>query len=104
VRTGIPNAPVTSFAREQEVSAAEGPVTLTITSSNAAVGQLVTTSATAAVVNVQVPANASRSGSSVALAGVAFDPLTAGSTNVSAAATGLDNSFSTAIDTVNVSP
>ena len=103
VRTGIPNAAGTGFQREQDVSP-EGAVTITLTSSAPAVGQLTTTASTGASVDVTVAPGSTRSASSVAGGGVAFDPLTAGSTDVQATAPGFTTPFPLDTQTVTVNP
>ena len=77
---------------QQQVSA-EGPLEVTLTSSDPAVGVLTTLSQLATTpVTVFVPVNASNSPTSVAAGGVAFDALTAGTTTVQATAPGFDPS------------
>jgi hypothetical protein len=61
-----------------------GPLTFNVTSSDAAVGQLVTQADTSGSVTVDIPVGNYRSGSSVAGGGVAFRPLAPGTTTVSA--------------------
>jgi len=63
---------------------APGPLTVTVTSSAQTVGQLVTTDLQAGTVTVEIPEGTFRSPTTVATGGVAFDPLTAGTTTVSA--------------------
>jgi hypothetical protein len=85
VSLGIPNAQATDLQQYQVVSAAlAGPVTFTVTSSNPAVGQLVTLADTAGTVTVDIPVGGYTSSSSVAAGGVAFRPLAPGATTVSA--------------------
>ncbi|MEJ2237671.1 MAG: hypothetical protein P8X82_05195, partial [Gemmatimonadales bacterium] len=87
VGVGIPNGQQTAITEWQAVRVG-GSYTATVTSSDAAVGQLVTTALTGASVTVDIPEGTSNSATSVAGGGVAFDPLTAGTTTVSAAITG----------------
>ncbi len=72
----------------QPIRAGGTAVTATITSSAPAVGQLTTLAGSAAARTVQILAGGYSSPTSVALGGVAFDPLTAGNTTVSAAIPG----------------
>ena len=98
-----PNNPDIFFG-QQGVSAGAAPLTLTITSSNTAVGQLTTqTQGPAAAVTLELGAAQSRTPTSVANGGVAFDPVSAGQTDVSTAAAGFDPLFpgSTVVVTVN---
>lgn len=104
IRTGIPNEPLSAFQAEQEVSAAEGAITVTVTSSAPAVATLTTTAATGASVDVTVAVDASRSASNVAAGGVALDFVAAGSTDVTATATDFIAGFVTDTTTVNVGP
>jgi hypothetical protein len=91
VRTYLANG--SNFWTTQAVSAAAAPLTVTLSSSDAAVGQLVTTGTSGASVTVQIAANTTSSPTSVATGGAAFDPLTGGTTTVSAAAPGFDAAF-----------
>jgi hypothetical protein len=85
VSLGIPNAQATDLTQYQNVSVAlAAPLTFNVTSSDPAVGQLVTQANTAGTVTVDIPVGTYRSATSVAAGGVAFRPLTAGSTTVSA--------------------
>jgi len=92
VRTGFIHSNGTSF-RYAPVSGA-GPLTVTLTSSNVAVGQLKTSSETGSPVTVIMPVNTYDSPASVASGGVAFDPLTGGTTKISASAPGFNNAYS----------
>jgi hypothetical protein len=84
VRIGVVNAAGTAFTAEQGVRAGGTAVTATLTSTAPAVGQLVTTAQTGGVVTVDVGVRQSRSAGTVATGGVAFDPLTAGTTTIAA--------------------
>jgi hypothetical protein len=89
IRVGIPNATQTAMQSNQWVRAgAPSSITATVVSSDAAVGQLVTTTLSGATVTVNIVSGQYRSPYSVATGGVAFDPLTAGPTTVSATITG----------------
>jgi hypothetical protein len=84
------------------VSSAGPPVTVTLTSSNVTVGQLKTTTATGASVTVTIPINTYWSPSTVASGGVAFHPLTGGTTTVSATAPGFNAAYSGSSQLVTV--
>ena len=84
VRIGVLNAAGTAYTAEQALRAGGAAVTATITSSAPAVGRLITTVDTGATATVSITAGQSRSPGSVATGGVAFDPLTAGTTTVAA--------------------
>ena len=87
VRTYIRNA-FGNLSVIQSVSA-EGPLTVTFTSSDPAVGVFTTTTQTEVNgVTVTMPVNTFDSPGSVAAGGVAFVPLTGGTTTVSATAPG----------------
>jgi hypothetical protein len=104
VSLGIPNAQATDLAQYQNVSAAlAAPLTFNVTSSDPAVGQLVTAADTAATVTVDIPVGTYRSGTSVAAGGVAFRPLAPGSTTVSAS-NALFLTVDTGVRTVTVNP
>ncbi len=84
VRVGVPNAGLTFLNELQAIRAGGSPVTITVSSSDPLVGELVTTPDTSGSVTVQIGVGGTQSPSSVAAGGVAFDPLTAGSTTVTA--------------------
>lgn len=104
VRTGIPNTALSQFQTEQGVSAAASPLTVTLTSSDAAVAAIVTSSTSGSSGSVSMLAGESRSPISVATNGVALDFLTGGSTDITATAVSFRNGFFTASETVTVSP
>jgi len=84
VRIGIPNAQATNLTQFQNVSAAlAGPLTFNVTSSDPAVGQLVTLAGPAGTVTVDIAVGTYWSGTTVANGGVAFRALTPGTTTVS---------------------
>jgi hypothetical protein len=101
VYAGILNTAGTGVWTWQAASGA-GPVTVTFASSNPAVGQVKTASASGAAVTVQIPVNQSYSPTNVAAGGVAFDPLSGGTTAVTATAPGFNNSWAEASATVTV--
>ena len=88
IRVGVPNASNQFLSVEQDVRAGGTALTATIVSSSPAVGQLTTTAVTGGTVTVIIPVGQSRSGATVAAGGVAFDPLTTGTTTVSATIVG----------------
>jgi hypothetical protein len=104
VSLGIANAQATDLAQYQNVSAAlAAPLSFTVTSSDPAVGQLVTQAATAGTVTIDIPVGTYRSGTSVAAGGVAFRPLAPGSTTVSAS-NALFLTVDTGVRVVTVNP
>jgi hypothetical protein len=84
VRIGLPYADGSDIYQLQPIRAGGAAVTATVTSSVVAVGQLVTSADTAATVMVTIGVGQSSSPSTVPAGGVAFDPLTPGSTDVAA--------------------
>jgi hypothetical protein len=88
VSVGIPNAGNANLNELQSVRAGGSPLTATITSSLATVGQLVTSGITGRTVTVQIVPGQFSSPSSVAAGGASFDPLTSGATTVTAAIPG----------------
>jgi hypothetical protein len=103
VRTGILNTSGTGIWFWQEVSAA-GPVHVLISSSNPTVGKLRTAAEYGASVTVDIAAGSLTSPDTVLAGGVAFDALAAGTTNISAAAIGFQNSWGEATVSVTVTP
>ena len=103
VRTGILDAVGISFSKTQTVNPA-GPIQVLLTSGNASVGQLLTNVAGGAQVTVSVPVNNNLSPGTKAAGGVEFDPLTAGSTTVSATVNGFNNEWSGARPVITVTP
>ncbi len=83
---------IPATGQNQAVSAA-GPLSVTFTSGTPAVGRMVTSSSSGASVVVQIPAGGANTPTTVATGGVAFDPLSGGTTTVSATAPGFDSSF-----------
>ena len=102
VRTGYINTSGNSF-QYASVSPA-GPLHVLLTSSNPAVGQLKTAAATGAQVTVDVAVNAYDSPATVGTGGAAFDPLTTGTSTVSANVSGFNNGWSGAAVSVTVTP
>ena len=77
-----------SFGTEQALRVGAPSLTVTVSHTNTAVGQLVTTSGTGQSRTVTIAAGQSLSPSSVAAGGVAFDPIGGGATTITATATG----------------
>ncbi|KPJ94448.1 MAG: hypothetical protein AMJ53_05215 [Gammaproteobacteria bacterium SG8_11] len=99
LEVGVPNAGNTNLSSDQRVRAGSPGLIATVSSSDVAVGQLVTIPLTGAMVTVQIPAGAARSATTVATGGVAFDPLTSGSTTVETSISGF---ITTAAGSVSV--
>ncbi|MDH4351818.1 MAG: hypothetical protein OEW56_11785, partial [Gemmatimonadota bacterium] len=87
----------------QEVRAGGTIKTVTVTSSGPTIGQLETNTITSGTVTVEIPVGLSSSPGSVALGGVAFDPVTAGVTTVSAASPGFLTTTTGGVRDVTVS-
>ena len=98
VRVGLGNAAGTLVATEQPVRPGAG-LAVTVSNASAAVGRLVFAAGAAQRGTVTIPAGQSRSATTVAAGGVAFDPLAAGTTTVAAAsaATGEASDASVAV-------
>jgi hypothetical protein len=103
VRVGLPNASNTNLAVIQDVRRGGPTLTATVTNSMESVGQLVTTAQTGQTVTVQIPPGQSFSPTTVATGGVAFDPLTAGTTTVVGAIPGFITTTAGSV-TVTVTP
>ena len=86
IQTGIPNTGGTNLSIIQPVRAGNGGLIVAIGNGVSTVGQLVTTTATGQNVTVTIAENSNRSPTTVAAGGVAFDPLTPGTTSVLATA------------------
>jgi hypothetical protein len=84
VRIGVLNAAGNAYTAEQVIRAGGTAVTATITSTAPTVGQLVTSAFSGSSVTVPIGIGQSRSPGTVAAGGVAFDPLTAGTTTIAA--------------------
>jgi hypothetical protein len=88
VRIGVPNG-TTSVALPQAIRVGGSALTATITSSNVAAAQLVTSSDTGATIMLQILPGQDGTPTSVAAGGVAIDPLATGQTTVGATIPGL---------------
>ncbi len=84
VQVGIANAAHTALANEQQVRSDLPGLTTTLTNNASTVAELVTTAAAGQSVTVPIAIGQTRSPTTVALGGVAFDPLAQGSTTVAA--------------------
>jgi hypothetical protein len=100
VRVGIGNG--ASLITLQEIRAGGTPLTATVTSSVPTVGQLAISALRSGTVDVQIGVLSSSSPSTVAAGGVAFDPLTAGTTTVSASIPGFVTTTTNGIRAVTV--
>jgi Bacterial Ig-like domain (group 1) len=74
----------------QPIRAGGSPRTVTLAHSTPGVGRLITTAKIGDTVTVQIPVGSYYSPTTVATGGVAFDPLTAGSTTIAGSITGFD--------------
>lgn len=101
VETGYLHSNGTSF-RYASVSATGGSLTMNLSSSDTGVGQLTTVSTTGSPVSVDIPVNQRFSPSTVATGGVAFDPLTGGTTTVATTAPGFDAAYAGSSSAVTV--
>jgi hypothetical protein len=88
VRIGLPYADSSDIYELQAIRAGGSDVTVTVTSDVPGVGQLETDAFTAGSVDITIGVGQSSSGGTVPAGGVAFDPLTAGTTVVSASIPG----------------
>ncbi len=105
VRIGVPDASQSYMSIYQGVRAGSpNMVTATITNSDAAVGQLVTTDSTAQTVAIDIPETASQTPTYVGGGGVAFGVLDVGTTTVTATVPGfvtLPSGYGSIVVTVN---
>jgi len=99
--TGYIHANGVTF-RYANASAFAGPVNATFNSSDAGVGQLVTTITSGATANAVVPVNSRFTPTSVAAGGVAIDPGVAGSATIFVTAPGFDAGYAGSSAVVNV--
>ncbi len=88
VRIGIPNATNNYILAYQTVRAGGPSLNVSVMSDDPVVGQLESAGGTAPIVDVVIASNQYTTPSTVATGGVAFDPLEAGSTVVSASIPG----------------
>jgi len=103
-QVGIPYSANQYLYEAQAVRAGGTTLTVTLTSSAPAVGQLVTSTQSGGTVTVQILPRSYRSPTSVAAGGSAFQPLAAGSTVVSGAIPGFITTIYDANRTVTVTP
>jgi hypothetical protein len=88
VRVGVPQADGSGVALAQSVRTGSS-LTVTVTTTNPGVGQLVTLAGGAASRTITVAAGASQSPGTVATGGIEFDPLIAGTTTINATSPGV---------------
>lgn len=102
VRIGTPSSPTGGISTEDVIRAGGAPRTVSVVNDSAGVGTLVTSGGPADSVTVAIAARQSRSPSTVATGGVAFDYLAGGVTTVRASIPGF-RVLSTGSQTVTVS-
>jgi hypothetical protein len=100
VQVGIPNADNSNLSQGQAARAGGGDLTATVTNSNGAIGQLVTDTVTGQSVTVNIAEGQQTSPSTVVSGGVAFDPLTSGTTTVSATVPDFITTTAASVDVV----
>ncbi|KPJ93803.1 MAG: hypothetical protein AMJ53_06560, partial [Gammaproteobacteria bacterium SG8_11] len=88
VYLGLPSANNSSIVEYQSVRVGGGPLTATITSSDAAVGRLVTTAVSAGSVTIDIAPGSYFSPNTVVDGGVAFEPIGGGTVTISASIDG----------------
>jgi hypothetical protein len=103
VRLGIPNAQNATLADLQELRVGGGNLTVNLTNSNSTAAQLVTQAGGAQTRTVVINAGQNFSPGNVPTGGVALDPLQAGSTTVTASATGFTTTTAGAV-AVTITP
>jgi hypothetical protein len=89
VRLGVPYANDTGIWIQQAIRAGGTALTATVTSSNAAAAQLVTSGGSGGSVSVTIQPGEFRSPTTLATGGVLIDPVAAGSTSVTATIPGV---------------
>ena len=89
VRIGVLDATGTTIAAEQVIRVGGVALTATVVNSNATVAQLVTQALTGQSVTAVIGVGQTRTPSAVASGGLAFDPLSTGTTVVSATIPGV---------------
>jgi hypothetical protein len=104
VRIGIPVATNATLSATQPLRAGAAPLVVTINSATPTVGTLVTTALTAGSVTVQIAAGQSASPTTVALGGVAFRYLSAGTSLVTLSAGTIPPTTTSGTATVTVTP
>ena len=103
VRLGALNAAGTAIESEFAIRTGGVPLTATVTNSNATAAQLVSTALTGQSVTAVIAVGETRTPGTVAAGGIAFDPLAAGTTTLSATMPGT-TATPTAARTVTVTP
>ena len=104
VRIGVPVGTNATLSTTQALRAGAAPLVVTITSGTPLVGALVTTSLTGGTVTVQIVAGQFASATAVALGGVAFDYIAAGTSVVTIAAGAILPTTTSGTATVTVTP
>ncbi|MDH4045892.1 MAG: hypothetical protein OEW06_15695, partial [Gemmatimonadota bacterium] len=89
VRIGVLNAAGTGLSGTQPIRAGGTPLTVTVTNSQATVAQLVTSALTGQSVTATIGVGQSQTPGTVATGGMAFDPLSSGTTTVTSSIPGV---------------
>ena len=100
IQIGLPNTTFTALTTQQGVRAGQS-LSVTVTSSNGAVADLVVTGTTAATVNLTMGSNVGITNSGVAAGGVALDPKAPGTTTITPSASGF---ITVTAPTVTITP
>ena len=103
VRTGYVHSNNVTF-RWAPVSAGDAPLQVLVSSSDTAVGEVQTLNENGISVTVEVQENQTDSASSVAIGGVAFDPVAQGSVSISTEVIGFNNAWPNSAVSVTVTP
>jgi hypothetical protein len=102
VRIGIANANAQFLTELQDRRGGAQPLAVTVTSANPNVGQVRTSTASSGSVTVNIAAGVAQSPTTVAAGGVAFDPISAGSTTVTASIPGFTTTNPNGVVSVTV--
>ena len=102
VSVGIPNAAQTGLLRGQGVSAGAGPLTLSLSNSNAALGEILIGSDRAQNIDIDIPVNGTALPSTPFLAPLPSLPEGVFETTVSATASGFIDTFASQSQTITV--
>jgi hypothetical protein len=103
VRTGYVHSNGTTF-RRAPVSAGDAPLQVLVSSSDVGVAEVQTLNENGVSATVAVQANQFDSPSTVALGGIALDPIAAGTTSISTTVIGFNNSWPASAVSVTVTP
>jgi hypothetical protein len=104
VQIGTPDASNQYLSELQELRAGSAALTVSLASSDASVGQLVTSLQSGGNVSVQIPAGAIRSPLTVAAGGAALKPLATGTTVVTSTIDGFITTLVYGRRSVTVTP